>query len=245
MSKVLNAFSEQLEQSTTTSQAELLLDQYLLAAGLPNYAFSYYAGPVTAVGQLCYSCVSTSMRAWHEYYLDQHYAEIDRTLQNNKETILPLLWHVEEQLVQAKSARERRLRQESLDFGIEKGLLIPIHGPSKEFAVLCLHQLKDQNCLENLDRQLEWQSLALIYYHHIKRLLRNNPRLNIRSKLTLREKQCLVLTAKNWRVEQIADELNITLRTVNYHIQNANKKLGAHNKYQAVQIISGSLTWES
>ena len=53
-------------------------------------------------------------------------------------------------------------------------------------------------------------------------------------KLTRREEQCLKFTAKSWRVEQIAKELKISPRTVNFHIQNANKKLGSQNKYQAV-----------
>ena len=51
--------------------------------------------------------------------------------------------------------------------------------------------------------------------------------------LTRREEQCLTFTARAWRVEQIARELKISPRTVNFHIQNANKKLGTHNKYQA------------
>ena len=52
--------------------------------------------------------------------------------------------------------------------------------------------------------------------------------------LTQREKQCLALTAKSWRVDQIAKELKISSRTVNFHLQNANKKIGTNNKYQSV-----------
>lgn len=35
-------------------------------------------------------------------------------------------------------------------------------------------------------------------------------------------------------MKAISKELNITERTVNYHIQRLNKKLGVKNKYQAV-----------
>jgi DNA-binding CsgD family transcriptional regulator len=52
--------------------------------------------------------------------------------------------------------------------------------------------------------------------------------------LTQRDLQCLALLAKNHTLKSIAENLKITERTVNYHIQKLNKKLGVKNKYQAV-----------
>ena len=53
------------------------------------------------------------------------------------------------------------------------------------------------------------------------------------------------LTAKSWRVDEIAAELKISPRTVNFHIQNANKKLRVNNKYQAGYIAGSDLTYLS
>ncbi|MBA3536441.1 MAG: helix-turn-helix domain-containing protein, partial [Tatlockia sp.] len=36
------------------------------------------------------------------------------------------------------------------------------------------------------------------------------------------------------RLDEIAEILEISQRTVNYHIQNSNKKLGVSNKYLAI-----------
>lgn len=49
-----------------------------------------------------------------------------------------------------------------------------------------------------------------------------------------REMQCLLLIAKNYTTSAIAKSLCITERTVNFHIQRLNKKLGTQNKYQSV-----------
>ncbi len=68
-----------------------------------------------------------------------------------------------------------------------------------------------------------------------------NEVISVNNALTKREKQCLNFTAKIWRVEKIAKELGISLRTVNFHIQNANKKLGTNNKYQSIHKIISSI----
>lgn len=41
--------------------------------------------------------------------------------------------------------------------------------------------------------------------------------------LTKREQECLRLTAEGFRLEMIAQLLKISKRTVNFHLQNANK----------------------
>jgi len=52
--------------------------------------------------------------------------------------------------------------------------------------------------------------------------------------LSKREIQCLTLLAKQYSIDAIAKSLHISERTVNYHIQRLNKKLGAQNKHQSV-----------
>lgn len=112
---------------------------------------------------------------------------------------------------------------------------MPIHGPNYDFVTLTLHQFQNETCFENCKKQqYEWLSATQIFYAYIRKILNLNNCDMTPYQLTRREKQCLAFTAKSWRVTQIATELNISPRTVNYHIQNANKKLGTNNKYQAV-----------
>lgn len=55
------------------------------------------------------------------------------------------------------------------------------------------------------------------------------------SPLTLRERNVMELMAKGLRQRQIADHLSITMETARKHIKNAYKKLGAHNKLDALR----------
>ena len=55
------------------------------------------------------------------------------------------------------------------------------------------------------------------------------------SPLTARERNVLELMAKGLKQKQIAGELFINMETARTHIKNAYKKLGAHNKVEALR----------
>ena len=55
------------------------------------------------------------------------------------------------------------------------------------------------------------------------------------SPLTPRERDVLELMAKGLKQRQIAVNLSITMETARKHIKNAYKKLGAHNKVDALR----------
>jgi LuxR family transcriptional activator of bioluminescence operon len=227
-------FAACLEQVTDLQQAEIILNSYLSSFNFRYYAFTYYSGHIKSGQKLRYHYVSTALRPWHMHYLEQTYADVDRTLEESHLSTFPLLWDVGAQLAQAKNKREQRIRQESIEFGIDKGLSMPIHGPNHDFVTLTLHQCRGEACLSNYqEQQFIWLSAAYIFYHCVRKIIDAQKVSVTPYQLTKREEQCLALTAKSWRVEQIAKELKISARTVNFHIQNANKKLGANNKYQA------------
>lgn len=55
--------------------------------------------------------------------------------------------------------------------------------------------------------------------------------------LTEKEKMVLVLLAEGLINKEIADQLNITLDTVKFHVKNLYRKLGVHNRAEAIQRI--------
>ena len=55
------------------------------------------------------------------------------------------------------------------------------------------------------------------------------------SPLTPRERDVLELIAKGLKQKQIAENLSISMETARKHIKNAYKKLGAHNKVDALR----------
>lgn len=55
------------------------------------------------------------------------------------------------------------------------------------------------------------------------------------SPLTARERDVLELMAKGLKQKQIAQQLSINMETAKTHVKNAYKKLGVHNKVDALR----------
>lgn len=206
---------------------------YFSKQGIKSLAFTYYSQHTKTGSKLIYDWATAALRSWHQHYLAEGYADIDRTLEASEQTLLPCFWDVHEQLVLSKNKREKRIREESIEFGIDKGLSISVHGPAGDFFVLVIHQRIEEKGLWDWEKkQYDWLIIAQLYFHYLRQFLLNNRVKN--SMLTKRERQCLQLTAQGLRIDNIAKALDISRRTVNFHIQNANKKLGVSNKYLAI-----------
>nr|HAT8714034.1 LuxR family transcriptional regulator [Legionella jordanis] len=228
MDKLLNEF----ERAHTLNQLNDALMQFFYSQGIQSIAVTYYQQHTKTGSKLIYNWVSPALKIWHEFYLDQGYADVDRTLEETEQSLIPQFWDINQQLTQAKNKRELRMRQESKEFGVDKGLSLPIYGPAGEFVVLVLHQRQGENGLLNWQqKQYVWLAISQCYFHFLRRTLVRDVKKGV--KLTRREQQCLKLTAENLRLEAIANQLGVSQRTIHYHLQNANKKLGVNNKYLA------------
>ncbi|ARH01609.1 helix-turn-helix transcriptional regulator [Legionella micdadei] len=216
----------------------LMLVNYFVQHGIGSFAITYYSQHTKTGSKLIYEWASPDLRPWHQHYLDEHYADIDRTLEKSGQSLLPVFWDVHQQLKRAKNKREARIRQESIEFGIDKGLNIVLHGLEGDFLVLVLHQrINETGLLEWEQKQYQWIAITQCYFHYLRKFLLDGAIKSVR--LTRREQQCLMLTARGVRVDSISTTLGISQRTVNFHLQNANKKLGVNNKYLAIMRWKG------
>lgn len=229
----------ELVQSLRKCKSVELINQtmrdYLIGFNIDTFSYTYYSYYPTSQHKLKYEYSTPNFSLWHKHYIDENYHDIDTTLAIVYQNVLPIFWDLHKQLQDAKSSREKQMRLDSIAFGIEKGLAIPIHGPHEDFAVLLLVQMKDQACLENWqDIQFELLSATNYYYYYLQRILLKTQKPVAEFDLNRRETQCLILIAKQYSTETIAKILRITPRTVNYHVQRLNKKFGTPNKYQTV-----------
>lgn len=79
------------------------------------------------------------------------------------------------------------------------------------------HQTRGENCLQHYtELQYKWLAAPKIFFHYLKK--ESPPKFDL---------------TEGSRVEQIAKTLNISERTVNFHIQNASRNMGVNNKHRA------------
>jgi LuxR family transcriptional activator of bioluminescence operon len=235
MDNVLEKLENELAEANQISDCDLALSSYLAKKGISTYSFTYYAYHPNSQNKLKYDMCSANFRVWHQHYLAEDYDRIDSTLRFVYNNHLPIHWNLKQQLAQANSESERKMRQDSIAFGAVEGLSIPIHGAHNNFAILLLVQMqKDAINLRQLSLQHEFFIASYLYFHFIQVHLLNEAPEKKSFLLTQREIQCLLLIAKHYSVQQMAQYLELTERTVNFHIQKLNKKLGTKNKYQSL-----------
>lgn len=231
----LLAFENQLVAANSVQDCDLALQDYLLKRGITTFSFTYYAYHPNSANKLKYEMCSANFKTWHQHYLAEQYQDIDSTLGFVYTMHLPIYWNLKQQLQQATTAAERKMREDSIAFGAESGLSIPIHGPHNNFAVLLLVKMRHVAVnLQDNKAQYEFFVAAHHYYHYLQRHLLDEVDGKERFALTSREIQCLLLIAQKCSVKQMAQQLELSERTINFHIQKINKKMASKNKYQSL-----------
>ena len=232
---IIQEFEKKLKFARTIEELNQALQEFLLSLKITTYAFTYYSYYPNSLNKLKYDICSKNFLSWHQHYLSENYEEVDSTLEKVYHSSLPAFWDLVEQLKNAKTEKEKQMRKDSIAFGAEKGLSFPIHGPQEDFAILLVVQMRGEDCLD------EWQKIqyhiftaGYYFYSYLQPLLLKIQKPAEKFDLNKREIQCLALIAKNLSIQSVAEKLHLTERTVNFHIQRMNKKLGTKNKYQSV-----------
>ncbi len=172
--------------------------------------------------------------AWTDHYLEENFQDDDPIIKQCLTSRLPLKW-TEELKRQAKSKRANSVLADALDFGIRRGLTVPIHGPGGELGVMSLYSdLTDKEFLSAVDtNQYDLHLMSLYFHDAVQKKLANQEAIPKPIPLTDREVEILQWTAIGKTAWEIGAILKISERTVNFHLQNLMGKLGVHNKTHA------------
>ena len=149
--------------------------------------------------------ITSCPKRWTSHYFREGYDNIDPVLQEPRSTSRLFLWDGREAR-SAKSAKERRLFDDALNFKIRTGLTVRIPSSQNQFAAFTL--AVDDRSLA-LDRFIEssedmLQLVGLNYHAHVSaKIGRTSVGVETGSSLTQRERQCLaLLTARQCRTSR-------------------------------------------
>jgi LuxR family transcriptional regulator, activator of conjugal transfer of Ti plasmids len=178
--------------------------------------------------------VSSYPKSWLLRYEKQQYAKVDKVLSVAQRRGECFLWSGTDL---ANEQAQRQLFGEASEFGIAHGVTIPIVGNLGKFAALTFSGPDSNRLLGISGEQKDLFNMTAAYFHaHFEMKVPGaNPPASI-SKLTMREKQCLMWIANGKTIGDAAGILGITRRTVVHHVSNAKSKLGAATLVQTVAL---------
>lgn len=233
---ILDNFQQKLKAARTTETLAVVLEAGLKAKGIYYYTFHYYDGHPRTGTPLKYNTCAKMLCSWQAYFNENHGDLFDTTLLTVYDSYLPYYWQIKEQLKHARSETEYVMREKLKHLKLIDAYTFPVHGPYEAFSTLTVYRHQTQVAMLDLPgQQFELLLMAQLYSHYIHKCLLKETSEVQALHLKPREMQCLQLIARNLSVKHIAQKLCITERTVNFHIQNLNKKLGTRNKYESLR----------
>jgi DNA-binding CsgD family transcriptional regulator len=179
------------------------------------------AGPYLAV---------TYSDEWVDHYKAKRFVEFDPVVQIGMRRMLPIDWATFDRT----GERVRRLFGEATEFGLGRhGISLPVHGQNGDRALVSVTS-------DASDR--DWRTLRLHYMrdfqllalHMHEAILRLAGQPITRTKLSPRERECLLWIAEGKTHWETAMILGLSEHTVRCYLESARHKLGAANNTHAV-----------
>lgn len=173
---------------------------------------------------------TTWPQEWLDHWSSQKYLYVDPVVRQLLSSREPVRWSPTEG---ANDKTGARILEEASEFRMPAGFAVPVY--DREGSVIAVSMATEHYELGRAD-ELSLH-LASIYFHTKLENLRARSTLPPRSsRLTPRERECLIWVAAGKTDWEIAQILNIAEQTVHEYVQNALIKLNATTRAQAVAI---------
>ncbi len=170
---------------------------------------------------------------WIDLYIEKNYQEIDPILNFHFSNFKPQKWS---ETYRNADNLSNKFINNSMDFNLKNGITYGINSKSDGFGSLFSFSTKSSNIP---DAHIEIMKIITPHLHHalLRTIKTMNKSTNIRKyNISKREKEVLKWIKKgktNWEISVILD---ISERTVKYHVSNVMKKLEAVSRAQAIAI---------
>lgn len=168
--------------------------------------------------------------SWNNEYEEKQLRDIDPVVAYCNQSMLPILWS-EELFSKIPSMWEALGLQ-----GLQHGWSQSVH--DDESGLCSILSLARSHCPISAFELYETLGFSVFMGRHlhalvVKTLPKVCPKLTV-AHLSLREIDVLKLAADGMTAQQSAKILNLSARTINFHVQSAIDKLGVNNKISAV-----------
>ncbi|MER9938316.1 autoinducer binding domain-containing protein [Mesorhizobium sp. M0088] len=209
------------------------------AAALDLLTFAYLSLPLQSCGEP--KLISNYPPPWTAHYLQNQYQKVDPVIMRARCGGSPFQWPGSDLRCVEMSPAQKKLFDEAAQFSIRCGLTIPIIDRRGCVAAMTFAADKPNSASLRVAGRYEQalQLMATCFHIYARRKLSGNRTVDGVS-LTPREYECLQWAARGKSSWAVGCILGIKPRTVDFHLDNAKKKLGVHTKDQAVALLASS-----
>ncbi|WP_170244957.1 helix-turn-helix transcriptional regulator [Pararhodospirillum oryzae] len=231
----LAAFYEALNGATTTGELTAVLTSAMARLGFRHAC--YHVVRLDATGGRMPYVLHNYGNSWADHYFREGFLEIDPVLKAGPVNPLPFHWN---DVVNADTLNrdQTRMFSDAREAGIRDGYSIPIVGPHQDQATVTVIPDEAGDAGRRLIEDCKHLVHVMAFYfdRHARSPLINERLSSRRQKslLSPREQEVLRWTARGKTSSEIAEILELSTKSVEFHLDNAKKKLGTYSKTHAV-----------
>lgn len=179
---------------------------------------------------------------WRDFYDSNELLHIDPTVSHALQNTTSLIWSPG----LFKTQQQQAMYEEASHHGLRSGVTLPIHGPRGSVGLLCL--ANDARPSRDFNRFLDDLLPDLSFLRDVVfqsgidfAEMACDPHKPVGAfcqvpQLSPREFECLKWIAAGKSSQEIADALNISHSTVEFHVTNLKKKLRVNNRSEAAIV---------
>jgi LuxR family transcriptional regulator len=240
---VIDSFAERLDGADSLERCLDLLLEAVAPLGFSSIIYDYAPVPVAHDGRMIRPNLLNVRNVPSDFaglWCDQEYYRIDPVQQICIDCNLPFVWSFQggdEHILERPLRREHRPVVAYLkDTHLSCGATVPIHSSDGSLATVTAIRVDAERGFERVARrELATLSLLAHFMHEAaQRGFDEETRRCHAVSLSAREIECLRWAARGKTAEDIAEILDRAPATVCLHLNNAQHKLGAQNRAQAI-----------
>lgn len=183
-------------------------------------------------------------KAWLDHYLGDNLFSIDPFVTRLSEYSKPILWTDLRGMSERFSEREQYFMNLTPDYGLNKGMALPLVTTAGHEAFMTVTTYDHGYEVDKLAVHYQEQLMTVGYmYQTLAKTMvsQGDSSADARKRLlSPREKECILWSAKGKSAWEVGGILNLSERTVIFHLNNAKKKLRATSKAHLVtKAVSG------
>jgi LuxR family transcriptional regulator, quorum-sensing system regulator SolR len=170
----------------------------------------------------------TYPQGWMAHYQRQKYVAIDPTVAQGASSPETILWPT------GQTSRRSAFWRDAREHGLVHGVAQPSWSSGGMFGLLSFargHDKIGEREFRDLSLKISW--LANLAHSLMSRHILADKGITSGAQLTAREREVLLWTTEGMNAAEIAQQLNISISTVNWHVSRILEKLEASNKVQA------------
>ncbi|MGV0986280.1 MAG: helix-turn-helix transcriptional regulator [Limnohabitans sp.] len=216
-------------QSCSIDELRLAVQDIVLELGFDGFIYLIVLDKGMQTGEPKTFTVSSYSKEFVNQYQGDHCYRFDPAVRHILEHQYPVHWGRDSFVGQSGAAMYERAR----GFGLRSGATFPVMPPSITIAGFgyAVNSEIEETLPQIIEAMPFGQLLATYTHTAVTRLLSEDSEIN---ELTQREQVCLTLAAQGYRDSEIAIKLDISTRTVLFHLNNAKGKLKAENRAQMI-----------